>query len=178
MIRVSLLISCVFLLSACGPSGGFASSESDLTAEVSTKTVATDETLSAREQIARDMVTPQTPGTPVMPSGLARIDSEDYSKELARFIPIELGMDRYAVIDELRLYYGADASVSSRISSTEQQVDDDLIVMFRRSGLEDDSVAAEETFARFTDDMLIDFGSRIQCYRGENANEWTTDLCP
>lgn len=136
------------------------------------------EPLDARGQVARDMVTPDAPGTPVMPSGLAALDPADYSRDLARFIPIEIGMDRFAVIDELRLYYNDGADVASKISSAEQRVNDDVVILFRRSGLPDDSVAAEETFARFSEEKLVDFGSRIQCYRGPRANAWTTELCP
>lgn len=137
-----------------------------------------DVPLDAQEQIARDMVTSDVRGTPVMPSGLGSLDPNDYSRELARFIPIELGMDRYAAIDELRLYYNSEAGTTSKVSSTEQSVNDDILVVFRRSGLADDSVAAEETYARFKADKLVDFGSRIQCYRGQTANQWTINLCP
>jgi len=136
------------------------------------------EPLDPEEQIIRDMVAPVVPGTPVMPAGLPALNPDDYSRELARFIPIELGMARYTAKDELLLYYNSDAGSGSKVSSTERTVDGDMMFVIRRSGLKDDSLAAEETFARFKDDLLVDFGSRIQCRRGDKANEWTTDLCP
>lgn len=136
------------------------------------------ELLDPEEQIVRDMVAPVVPGTPVMPAGLPALNPDDYSREMARFVPIEVGMARYTAKDELLLYYNSDAGSGSKVSSTERTVNGDMIFVIRRSGLKDDSLAAEETFARFTDDVLVDFGSRIQCRRGDKANEWTTDLCP
>ncbi len=143
-----------------------------------TATAEVIEPLDPEEQIVRDMVAPVVPGTPVMPAGLPALNPNDYSRDLARFVPIELGMARYAAKDELLLYYNSDAGSGSKVSSTERTVDGDMIFVIRRSGLKDDSLAAEETYAKFTDDVLVGFGSRIQCRRGDKANEWTTDLCP
>lgn len=136
--------------------------------------------LDAESQVVRDMVTPFVPGTPVMPDADKALDPMDYSRELARFIPIELGMDRYLVTDELLLYFNSqnEGAERAKVSSNERTIDGATLFVIRRSGLPDDSIAAEETFALFDNGVLVDFGSRQQCYRGETPNEWTTELCP
>ena len=136
------------------------------------------EPLDPTEQIARDMVTPVTPGTPVMPTVDFTLDRSDYSKELARFIPIEVGMDRYLAKDELLLHYNSDPESGAKVSSSERSVDGATLFIIRRSGLADDAIAAEETYALFEQGELIDFGSRQQCRRGQTPNIWTTELCP
>lgn len=140
------------------------------------------EPLDPQEQVIRDMVTPVVPGTPVMPTASPVLNPADYSKELSRFIPIEVGMDRYLATDELLLHYNSDMDsetqeVRAKVSSTEQTIDDATVFVIRRSGLADDSVAAQETFALFEDGVLVDFGSRNQCRRGAKANQWTNTLC-
>lgn len=141
------------------------------------------EPLDPEEQVIRDMVTPAAPGTPVMPVASLALDPADYSKDLARFIPIEVGMDRYLAQDELLLHYNTQMDAEpgdqrAKVSSNEQMIDGATLYVIRRSGMADDSVAAEETFALFDGDVLVDFGSRIQCRRGDAPNQWTTNLCP
>lgn len=140
------------------------------------------EPLDAREQIARNMVSPAIPGTPVMPEADLTLDPSDYSRDLARFIPIERGMDRYAAKDALLLYYIAEpegeGAQRPKVSSTERIVDGATLFVIRRSGLADDSIAAEETYALFDANRLVEYGSRQQCRRGDTPNQWTTELCP
>lgn len=141
------------------------------------------EPLDPQEQVVRDMVSPVVPGTPVMPAATAALDPADYSRDLARFIPIETGMDQYLAKDQLLLHYNSDIDseaqvVRAKVSSTEQMIDGATLFVIRRSGLVDDSVSAEESFALFDGGVLVDFGSRIQCRRGDTPNEWTTTLCP
>lgn len=138
---------------------------------------AAEEPLDATEQVARNMVTPAAPGTPVMPSADFTLNPSDYSAELARFIPIAVGMDRYAATDELLLHYNSDPESGSKVSSSERTVDGATLFIIRRSGLKDESLAAEETFALFEQDQLVAFGSRQQCRRGDTPNIWTTELC-
>jgi hypothetical protein len=141
------------------------------------------EPLDPQELVEREMVTPVAPGTPVMPTASLALDPADYSKDLARFIPIEVGMDRYLAKDELLLHYNSEPisenpEARAKVSSNEQMVDGATLFVIRRSGMADDSLAAEETFALFDDGVLVDFGSRFQCRRGDTPNQWTTNLCP
>ena len=135
------------------------------------------EPLDTEEQIVSDMVAPVVPGTLVMPTRFPALNPGDYSREMACFVPIEVGMSRYAVKDELLLYYNSEARSGSKVSATECNVYGDVIFVIHRSGLKDASLAAEEPFARFVDDALVDFGTRIQYRRGDTAKDWTTDLC-
>ncbi|MGB6231234.1 MAG: hypothetical protein WBF53_14025 [Litorimonas sp.] len=139
---------------------------------------ATEAELDARERMARDMVTSTVSGTPVMPDAGFALDPSDYSRDLARFIPIDVGMERYLATDELLLYYNREPESGAKVSSSERMIDGATLFVIRRSGLADDSLAAEETFALFDAGQLVDFGSRLQCRRGANANQWTTELCP
>lgn len=143
---------------------------------------AQDEPLDAQEQVVRNMVSPMTPGTPVMPDGELAINPSDYSRDLARFIPIDIGMDRYSATDELLLYYNQspdeEGAERAAVSSSERMINGATLFVIRRSGLADDSIAAEETFALFDADKLVEFGSRLQCRRGNTRNQWTTELCP
>lgn len=139
--------------------------------------------LDPEEQVVRNMVAPAVPGTPVMPDATVALDPSDYSRDLTRFIPIEIGMDRYLAKDELLLHYNSEPitetlEARAKVSSNEQMIDGATLYVIRRSGMADDSVAAEETFALFDDGVLVDFGTRIQCYRGDTPNQWTTNLCP
>lgn len=141
------------------------------------------EPLDPQEQVVREMVTPVVPGTPVMPTATPTLDPSDYSRDLARFIPIEVGMDRYLAKDELLLHYNSEPisenpEARAKVSSNEQMIDGATLFVIRRSGLADDSVSAEETFALFDGDVLVDFGSRLQCRRDDTPNQWTTTLCP
>jgi hypothetical protein len=157
--------------------------EATLAANTPPSATASIEPLDPQELVVREMVTPVAPGTPVMPTASLALDPADYSKERARFIPIEVGMDRYLAKDELLLHYNSEPfsenpEARAKVSSTEQMIDGGTLFVIRRSGMADDSLAAEETFALFDDSVLVDFGSRFQCRRGETPNQWTTTLCP
>ncbi|MGB6318644.1 MAG: hypothetical protein WBG08_08385 [Litorimonas sp.] len=139
-----------------------------------------DEPLDAREQMALDMVTPAAPGTPVMPDANVAFDPSAYSETLAVGPALETGMDRYAATDALLLHYNdqAEGETRAKVSSSERRVDGATLFVIRRSGLADDSIAAEETYALFDAETLVAFGSRQQCRRGDTPNSWTTELCP
>ena len=113
-----------------------------------------------------------------MPSAIEGLNPSDYSRDLARFIPIEVGMDQFLVKDELLLHYNSDPQSGAKVSSAERLLDGATLFVIRRSGLADDAIAAEETYALFDEGILADFGSRQQCRRGDNPNQWTTELCP
>lgn len=156
---------------------------SSLSTPTSTPASTPAEPLDPQEQVIREMVTPVAPGTPVMPTASLALNPADYSKDLARFIAIEVGMDRYLAKDALLLHYNSEPisenpEARAKVSSNEQMVDGATLFVIRRSGMADDSVSAEESFALFDGDLLVDFGSRIQCRRGDAPNQWTTNLCP
>jgi len=59
-------------------------------------------------------------------------------------------------------------------------------LLFARNNILDDAVFAEEIYAVFAgpgdaekfNQKLAAYGLRLKCRRGENAMEWTTELCP
>ncbi len=117
-------------------------------------------------------------GAAIMPDDLTHIDPSDYSVELAKFIPVEVGMDGFAAKDEFLVYYNSELGPTSRVSMTEKTVDGATVFLIRRLGLQDDSVSGEESYAVFDAGKLAAYGTRIQCARGAEAGNWTTELCP
>ena len=118
------------------------------------------------------------PGAAVMPDDLAALDPSQYSEELARFIPVERGMDRYAAKDEFLVYYNAEPGPQTRVSMTEKMLDGATIFVIRRTGMQDDSVSAEESYAVFDAGVLAAYGSRVKCRRGASPDVWVTEVCP
>jgi hypothetical protein len=117
-------------------------------------------------------------GAAMMPDDLTSLDPSDYSIDLARFIPVERGMEQFAAKDEFLVYYNDNAGPQTRVSMTEKMVDGATIFVIRRTGLPDDSVAAEESYALFDAGKLAAYGTRIKCARGSHTTNWTTEICP
>ena len=131
--------------------------------------------------VSRDAATGQSmmaPGAAVMPDDVAQLDPSQYSADLARFIPVERGMEQFAAKDEFLVYYNTDAGPLTRVSMTEKIVDGATIFVIRRIGLPDDSVSAQESYAVFDAGVLAAYGTRQKCYRGADPDAWTVELCP
>ena len=159
------------LLSACGM-GDAATADDDAraTPDVPPVPAASRDAATGEAMIA--------PGAAVMPDDLAALDPSQYSRDLARFIPVEIGMDQFAAKDEFLVYYNADPGPQTRVSMTEKLLNGATVFVIRRSGLPDDSVSAEESYALFDGGVLAAYGSRVKCYRGADPDVWTVELCP
>ncbi len=137
-----------------------------------------NETVTAASQDALMGDAMMAGGAAIMPDDLLSLDPSDYSVDLARFIPVETGMEQFAAKDEFLVYYNTDAGPMTRVSMTEKMVNGATIFVIRRTGLADDSVSAEESYALFDAGVLAAYGTRVKCLRGDAPDVWTTDLCP
>ena len=112
------------------------------------------------------------------------VNLDDYDQDLAGNIGLTVGQDGFEAEDVLRLFVstaGTEEGGNYDISSTVQ--DGEKYLFGRAIGLADDSVKAMEFLAVIsmnTDGTrtLKDYGARMQCWRGANPEEWTTELCP
>jgi hypothetical protein len=132
---------------------------------------------------------PKSPETRAMlPAGkVDEIDFKSYSKELANRIGLIEGETRLDAIDKIRLYFAPEPGTNMvNLTSSTFELDDGSVMLFARNNLPDDSVFAEEVYAVFSGpgeakkfkQSLAAYGLRIKCRRGDNAMEWTTELCP
>jgi len=131
-----------------------------------------------------------TPPAPPLfePTGnLEDIQFSDYSIELAASVGLEMGETRLDSIDKIRLYFAPEPGTSMvNMTSSTFERDDGSVLLFARNNIPDDSAFAEEIYAVFAgpgdaekfNQKLAAYGLRLKCRRGENAMEWTTELCP
>ena len=130
----------------------------------------------------------QPPATPTLPAGkIEDIDFGSYTEELAGHIGLELGESRLDAIDKIRLYFAPEPGTSIiNLTSSTFERDDGSVMLFAWNDMPDDSVFAEEIYAVFSgpggankfNQSLAAFGLRMKCRRGENAMQWTTEICP
>ena len=129
---------------------------------------------------------PATP--PGFPAGsIDDIDFNAYSQALAGHLGLTPGETRLDAIDKIRLYFAPEPGTNMvNLTSNTFELDDGSVMIFARNDLPDDSVFAEEVFAVFSgpggadkfNQTLAAFGLRMKCRRGDNAMEWTKELCP
>jgi len=106
-------------------------------------------------------------------------DMRDFSKELLPSIGLSFGIDRDTAEAEIRTYFGSTASSGAvPIFNTKTLADGEFEILATRNGLADDSVKSEQLLAHFADGVLVDYGMRIKCHRGDNPDVWTIKRCP
>lgn len=103
----------------------------------------------------------------------------DFSEDLAAPIGLEVGLDRDSAEAEIRGYFGTTASSGQiPIFQSKTLADGDFEFVATRNGLRDDSVKSEQVIALFSDNILVDFGMRVKCYRAVDPDAWTQEFCP
>ena len=133
-------------------------------------------------QQAAKITAPNAPPAPVKSMTLEDINFASYSEDLAKFVGLENGEDRWAAIDKMRLYFAPeDGTTILNTKTSKFDRPDGSVLIYTVSGLKDDSIKAQELFMIFAGDInaqtLGAFGLKQQCYRGDNTTEWTTELC-
>lgn len=168
-----LLLGLVIMLSACK-----ADSTRDIL-DVAGSTPALQEALS------KDM----QGGVPQPLSGILRasdIDFGSYSRDLAKFVKLEIGEPMASAESKTLAYFTPKASGEGNVQFEMDKLQGYIggqAFIATIDGLVDDSVKAEQLYAigkKQVDEnyTLVDYGMRVKCWRGENPNEWGTDLCP
>ena len=134
-------------------------------------------------QQAAKTTAPSAPPVPVKSMTLEDIDFASYSEDLAKFVGLENGEDRWAAIDKMRLYFAPEDGqtiLNTKTSSFDRP--DGSVMIFSASGFKDDSIKAQELFMIFAGDKdaqtLAAYGLKQKCHRGDNTTEWQTNLCP
>lgn len=150
---------------------------------------ATEETvtlLPMPPQTSGEVTPPDTPAT-LPAASLEDIDFGSYSTELASGFGLTMGETRLDSIDKIRLYFAPEPGTNMvNMTSSTFERDDGSVMLFARNNLPDDSVFAQEIYTVFSgpgdadkfNQKLAAYGLRLKCRRGENAMEWTTELCP
>lgn len=148
----------------------------------------TDETVTAPADI---LPTDNIPG--VMPPKPPRptlgndtgYDITDFNQNLARFVGVEIGQDGAEVQAKIAKHFGTAQAGDSRDLKVEQifLASGLTQVIVTNTAMKDDSVKAEQLLAIFTPrtretSELTAYGMRIKCYRGDNTDQWQTELCP
>ena len=132
-------------------------------------------------------VPPPSVPLPLPAARLEDIDFKAYSVELASSVDLKMGENRLDSIDKIRLYFAPEPGVNIvNMTSSSFERDDGSVLLFARNNIPDDAIFAEEVYAVFSgpgdakkfDQKLAAYGLRLKCRRGDNAMEWTTDLCP
>ena len=133
--------------------------------------------------------TVQPPAIPqTLPAGrLEDIDFDAYSADLARNLDLIMGESRLDSIDKIRLYFAPEPGTNMvNMTSSTFEREDGSVMLFARNNIPDDAVFSEEVYAVFSgpgnaekfNQKLAAYGLRLKCRRGDNAMEWTTELCP
>ena len=135
--------------------------------------------------VAGEAQLPLPPQT--LPAGrLEDIDFNAYTTELASGIGLQMGENRLDSIDKIRLYFSPEPGTNMvNMTSSTFEREDGSVMLFARNNIPDDAVFSEEVYAVFSgpkidkfNQKLAAYGLRLKCRRGDNAMEWTTNLCP
>ena len=112
-------------------------------------------------------------------------DIADFSERLGDFVGVEIGQDGAQAQHKIVTYFGVNKDEESPDLKVEQKFLTSGLtqVIVTKTALKDDSVKAEQFLAVFTPKTrekseLTAYGMRIKCYRGDNTDQWQTQLCP
>ncbi|WP_371398190.1 hypothetical protein [Fretibacter rubidus] len=124
---------------------------------------------------------------------IADIDFLSYSKDLARWVELDTMEPLESAVAKIETYFSPqggdinDYDVRQTGTQTESifssfDAEGGKVVLVERINMRDDSVKAQQFYAVFkktdTTEVLIDYGMKIKCARGDNTTDWQTDNCP
>jgi len=137
----------------------------------------------------------ETPKAPQSATNIMRIQDIDfgsYSRDLAKWVGLELGESDQTVTPKIESYFSpqggsVDDAMDSQRLKTETEfstfgAEGGKVTLVERINIKDDSIQAEQFYAIFKaegdDFTLADYGMKIKCHRGANTQNWQTELCP
>lgn len=113
---------------------------------------------------------------------LSDIDFGSYSTDLAAFIGLNTGDSRTVIDDKIHQLFEPNSHTEigghTEYSLTELKAEGGSVLIATAHGLADDSVLAKQVYAIFKQDVLVTYGMKIQCRRGDTPETWQTNLCP
>jgi hypothetical protein len=143
---------------------------------------------------AGSLAVPDAPAVPDSATGIMRItdiDFTSYSRDLASFVKLEVGESMVSATPKIENFFSPqggsleDARDYSR-EKTETEfstfgAQGGKVTLVERVNIKDDSVKAEQFYAIFKakgeGHMLVDYGMKIKCHRGENTENWQIKPC-
>ena len=142
--------------------------------------------------VAQVIVPPRTTETNDI-MRIADIDFRSYNKELANGIELQSMESLNSAIVKIETYFtphggnleGYDPlKTGQKTESVFSSFDAEggKVMVVERINMRDDSIKAEQFYAIFkkteVDEILVDYGMKIKCHRGDNTTYWQADLCP
>lgn len=147
-----------------------------------------DDEASGQQESVQEAARPSQSVPPALSDILkvSDIDFAAYDKNLARFIGLEMGMPMAEAETKVLEFFTADAGGEGNpvfeMDKLQGYVGGQAFIA-TIDRMNDDSVKAQQLYAigkkqseeSFT---LVDYGLRVKCWRGDNKDNWQTDLCP
>lgn len=126
---------------------------------------------------------------------ISDIDFSSYNKDLAKFVQLKQGESFAEAKAKMETYFVPGKGIPgekiaqdrrrgpSEVSFMTFEGDGGKVILAERSEMADDAVRAEQMYALTKtmadgSDVLLDFGMKVKCWRGENPDQWGTQLCP
>lgn len=140
-----------------------------------------------------EVVVPPRPSAANDIMRIADIDFQSYDKGLAKSIKLKPMEPLSSAVTKVETYFtpqggdieGYDArKIGQETESIFSSFDAEggKVMVVERINMRHDSVKAEQFYAIFkkteTDEILVDYGMKIKCHRGNNTANWQIDLCP
>ena len=147
-------------------------------------------------EIADSAPAPSIPASPEIEGGVPQelsdirqpsdIDFGAYSKDLAKFVGLEVGMPmekaEIEVLNFMAPKKGGEGNSVFEMDKFQGYVGGQAFVA-TLDGLADDNVKAQQLYAigkkgEGETYSLIDYGMRVKCWRGDNTANWQAKPCP
>jgi hypothetical protein len=130
---------------------------------------------------------PEVGGSPEAPeTGAVKRDISNYTMALAQFADLEVGEPMDVTVAKIKNYLKPEGEGEGNMSVSWETTDagaGEKTFTGLADNMTDDSLKAQEVMAVFKESgdgsyRLTKYGARIKCWRGDNKDAWTTDLCP
>lgn len=140
---------------------------------------------------------PEVPKAPDSATNIMRIQDIDfgsYSRDLAKWVKLDLGENMAVAMPKIEEHFAPrsgtveeNPNVKQIAEKTQTEfstfgAEGGKVTLVERINIKDDSVKAEQFYAIFKgkddDFMLVDYGLKIKCQRGDNTQHWQTTVCP
>jgi hypothetical protein len=147
--------------------------------------------------VADDVAAPEEPQFRELPDRIrdssnpsADIDYHSYSTDMAKFVGLEVGESHTSAVAKISAYFAPETLGEGKKQESSVSIydrDGGSILLAVSDGLMDDSVKGESLYAVFAKEdlgedgvtqTLVTYGLKVKCWRGENKDNWQTDLCP
>lgn len=142
---------------------------------------------------AGEMQPPNAPDSATNIMRIQDIDFASYDRGIAAWVKLEIGESMSSATAKIETHFSPrggtleDAYDAMAPKKTETEFstfggEGGKVTLVERVNIRDDSVKAEQFYAIFKAKndgyVLVDYGLKIKCHRGENTEIWQTEPCP